>query len=327
MIRPALLAVALAATAAVPALAQTPAAPAPATAPAGQFERDRESILAQQGNFHVRFDMRETVNFLPDYTPLEPKTSGGEEIVRLVYDEGNRISLQHILVMEHEGETFVIKHWRQDWVYQPETVLTYAGPNEWTLSPVSADERAGAWSQTVWQTDDSPRYGGVGQWSYANGLAEWTSNESWRPLARRDATRDPIYDRYLGVNRHALTPRGWVHIQDNMKMMTAEGAEGEPVGVVHEDVVNSYRRGDDFSPTPGDTYWEATSAYWSEVRDAWDEAIAAGNGVHVEEEAQAGSVTGPTLMGLADRIQAQEITIAAAVVEARAAIAAATARD
>ena len=41
------------------------------------------------------------------------------------------------------GQTFIIKHWRQDWAWQPASVLTYAGAGEWVLSPVGADERAG----------------------------------------------------------------------------------------------------------------------------------------------------------------------------------------
>src|SRR5690606_34969315 len=204
-------------TGAAPAALAQQASPA-ASAPASRFEQDRQAILAQAGQFRVRFDMRENVSFRDDYDPMEEKLSGGSEIVRVVYDDGDRISLQHILVMEHDGQAMVIKHWRHDWVYQPATVLTYAGPNQWTLTAVPEAERAGAWSQTVWQTDDSLRYGGVGRWTYDNGLTQWASNPTWRPLARRDAVRDTIYDRYLGTNRHALTPTGWVHIQDNMKM-------------------------------------------------------------------------------------------------------------
>lgn len=313
-------AAALAGGIALPAFAQE--ATAPATAPATAFERDRQAILAQAGQFRVRFAMRENTSFREGYEPLEEKLSGGNEIVRVVYDEGDRISLQHILVIaDDDGNTFVIKHWRHDWVYQPATVLTYAGPNEWRLTPVSEAERVGAWSQTVWQVDDSPRYGGVGRWSYANGLTEWTSNPTWRPLARRDAVRDPVYDRYLGWNRHALTPTGWVHIQDNMKMAAAEGDEDEAVAVVHEDVVNTYRRTDDYSPTPGDDYWNATREYWAAVRGLWDAVILANGGVHILEEAQTGVVTGPPLMDFARKVQDGELTTPAAIEAARAVIA------
>ena len=303
------------------ALAQTGSA---VSTPASAFDRDRQAILAQAGQYRVHFDMRENVSFNPDYDPMEGKLSGGSEIVRVVYDHGDRISVQHILVMEPKGDAVVIKHWRQDWAYQPETVLTYAGPNQWMLTPVSADARQGAWSQTVWQTDDSPRYGGVGRWTYANGMTVWTSEPTWRPLARRDAVLNPIYDRYLGTNRHALTPNGWVHIQDNMKMSGRAG--GEPVAIVQEDVVNTYDRSTSYSPKAGDDYWAATTAYWAAVRDAWDAVIARENGIHVQEEAQTGVVTGPPLMALAQKIQDGAVTTDAAIAEARATIEAATRR-
>ncbi len=317
--------IAAALLAAQPALAQTPPDAAPAESPASRFERDRQSILAQAGQWRVRFDMRENVSFRNGYEPLEEKLSAGNEIVRVVHDDGDRISLQHILVMDDDnGNVFVIKHWRQDWVYEPETVLTYAGPNRWTLTPVPEAQRRGAWAQTVWQTDDSPRYGGVGRWSYAHGVAEWTSGPTWRPLARRDAVRDPVYDRYLGSNRHALTPAGWVHIQDNMKMGPSEGDDAEPTAIVQEDVINTYRAVDNYDPAPGDDYWTATKDYWAGVRAAWDAAIAASGGLYLEEEANRGAVTGKPLMDWAVDVQEGRLTTAAAIERARALIMQAT---
>ena len=308
-----------------PALAQTPAAASPAEAPASQFERDRQSILAQAGQWRVRFDMRENVSFREGYTPLEEKLSAGDEIVRVVYDDGDRISLQHILVMgDNNGNVHIIKHWRQDWVYQPETVLTYAGPNRWTLTPVPEDQRRGAWAQTVWQTDDSPRYGGVGRWAYDHGVAEWSSAPTWRPLARRDAVRDPVYNRYLGTNRHALTPAGWVHLQDNVKMGPSEGDDADLTAIVQEDVINTYRKVDNYDPKPGDDYWAATKDYWAGVRAAWDERIAASGGLYLEEEANRGAVTGKPLMDWAVDVQEGRLTTAAAIEQARALIGRAT---
>lgn len=298
---------------AAPVAAQAQTAPA-ATARPARFEQDRQSILAQAGQYKVRFDFQENVSFREGYEPVEAHISGGNEIIRLVEDTGERISLQHILVMEHDGQSVVIKHWRQDWVWQPATVLTYAGPNRWVLTPVAEAERAGAWSQTVWQTDDSPRYGGVGRWTHANGLDQWTSAPTLRPLARRDAVRNPIYDRYLGANRHALTPFGWVHIQDNLKEAEIDGAL---TAIVQEDVVNTYRTDTTYNPRPGDDYWAATKDYWAGVRAAWDEVIVANNGIGLQEEAQNGSTTGPALMGMATQIVDGLKTTEAAIAEAR----------
>jgi len=301
---------------AAPALAQT--------ARVSSLERDRQSIRAMAGDYRVRFDFNETTPFVSDYTPLEPKTSGGFESVRVIHDTDDFIQVQHLLVADHEGQPFVIKHWRQDWTYQPRTVLVYDRRNYWSLANVSSASRRGAWSQTVWQTDDSPRYGGVGRWDYANGRTMWTSEVTARPLARRDAIRNPPYDRYRSINRHALTPSGWVHEQDNEKVGTRDG---QPVAIVHEDVVNTYERFNGYQVAAADSYWADTAEYWGGVRQAWDDAIVRRRGVWVEEEAQNGAVTGPMLMGLADRIHSAEIQTAAALVEAQAAITNATAQS
>jgi hypothetical protein len=292
-----------------------PAAAAPVSPP----EQDRQSILAMAGDYRVRFDMRETVPFVPDYMPLEPKRSGGFESVRVIADDGDFISLQHLLVVkDEEDKPVVVKHWRQDWKWQPATVVVYESSGRWALKPVAADQRKGAWSQTVWQTDDSPRYGGVGRWVYDHGVARWQSDETLRPLARRDAVRHPAYTWYVGVNRHALTPTGWVHEQDNAKVGERDG---KPVTYVHEVVLNTYTKFDAYDVAAADHYWARTKGYWAEVRNAWEKAIARGNGVKVTEEAQAGSVTGPRLMGLADEIVAGKTAEAKAIAEARALIA------
>jgi hypothetical protein len=300
------------------------AAAAPAMAQSTRargVERDRQSILAMAGDYHVRFNFNETVSFVGDYAPLEPKTSGGYESVRVIADTGDIIQLQHLLVAEHEGQTFVIKHWRQDWTYQPRTVLVYERRNYWALANVSSADRRGAWSQTVWQTDDSPRYGGVGQWNYDNGRTIWVSGPTLRPLARRDAIRDPVYNRYNSINRHALTPNGWVHEQDNEKIADRDG---QAVAIVHEDGVNTYERFSDYPVAAADAYWTDTHAYWAGVRGMWDAAIARRRGVWVEEEAQNGAVTGPALMGLADRIHNDEIETQPALAEAQNTISTAT---
>jgi hypothetical protein len=304
------------------------AATAPPVAAASAREgarqaRDRQAILAMAGDFRVRFDFRETVSFLPDYQPLEPKLSGGHESVRVIADEPNFVSLQHLLVVEHEDEVHVIKHWRQDWTYEPRQMLVYAGRNRWELRNAAREEREGAWLQTVWQTDDSPRYGGVGRWEHQAGVSRWTSGMTLRPLARRDAIRHPPYDRYEAINRHALTPTGWVHEQDNSKIGERDGAS---VTFVHEVGLNTYTRFNEFPVAEADEYWARTREYWAGVRAAWDEAIARGRGVTVEEEPENGSITGPRLMGLADRIVEGAATTAPALAEARDVIAGATGR-
>lgn len=306
-------------TAMTPAIAH---ADSPVTATTEQaqakFQADRQHILAMAGNYRVRFDFRETTAWAPDYTPIEPKISGGNEVVLVIEDTGRVIRLQHLLVVEHEGKTHVIKHWRQDWTYEPESVLTYAGPGRWTVEAVPERMRAGRWSQTVWQTDDSPRYGGWGEWSEEGGVPRWRSNWTVRPLARRDAVRHPVYDRYRAINRHSPMPTGWIHWQDNIKMGLRDG---KLVPIVQESVLNSYDRSSAYDPRPATDYWAKTSAYWAQVRAVWDAAIARGQGVAVAEAAETGSAGAERLMTIADDLAAGTIKPSDAVNRARAVIA------
>jgi len=303
-----LLAVALAGSA---ALAHPPIAAEQATA---SFEQDRADILAMAGNYKVRFDMQESTRWDPAYTPLDRKISGGNEVVRVVADTGRKIILQHLLVVQDEGKDMVIKHWRQDWEYEPTRVLVYSDTNTWKWEDVPEKMRTGRWSQTVWQVDDSPRYGGWGQFETQGGLRRWRSNWTWRPLARRDAVRHPVYNRYLSINRHQNTTDGWIHWQDNTKMGTKDG---KLVPIVQEYVLNTYTKFDGYNVKAADDYWAATKDYWAAVRTEWDRIATEKGGIGIEEEAETGTVISARLMELANEVQAKTTTTAKAAAEAR----------
>ena len=300
-----------------PALAHPPIADRSAADEKAAFEADRADILAMAGNFKVRFDMQESTRWDPTYTPLEPKKSGGHEVVRVIEDTGRKIILQHLLVVEHEGQTHIIKHWRQDWIYEPSTVLVYADRNSWKLEDVPEKMRKGRWSQTVWQVDDSPHYGGWGQFEEQGGIRRWRSNWTWRPLARRDATRHPVYDRYYAINRHQPSPDGWVHWQDNSKMGVKDG---KLVPIVQEYVLNSYTKFDGYDVKAADAYWAKTKGFWASIRKDWDAVIAKTGGIAIEEEAQAGTVISARLLEIADEIVTGKMTEANAISQGRALI-------
>jgi hypothetical protein len=306
---------------AAPVFAHAPIAVQPAATEAAKFAADRANILAMAGNYKVRFDFNESTSWQAGYLPIAPKTSGGHEVVRVIEDTGRHIKLQHILVIEAEGKTFLVKHWRQDWTYEPESMLVYADTNQWKTEAVPTSMRKGRWSQTVWQTDDSPRYGGWGEWSNEGGVSRWRSNWTWRPLARRDAVRKPVYDRYYAINRHSPTPTGWIHWQDNMKMGVKDG---KMVPFVQEFTLNTYTKFDDFKSSRADEYWAKTKDYWAAVRGAWEAVIKRNGGINVAELAETGSVTGERLMKLADDVEAGTMKQADAITQAQAIIAEAT---
>jgi hypothetical protein len=303
-----LLAIAFAAN---PVLAHPPIATEQAAA---NFEQDRADILAMAGNYKVRFDMQESTRWDSSYTPLETKTSGGHEVVRVIEDTGRKIVLQHMLVIEDEGKTHIIKHWRHDWEFEPARVLVYFDRNAWRWKNVPEKMRTGRWSQTVWQVDDSPRYGSWGQFETQAGIRRWRSNWTWRPLARRDAVRNPVYDRYFAINRHQNGPEGWIHWQDNTKMGLKDGKLSP---IVQEYVLNTYSRFDGFNVKAADDYWAATKDYWAAVRSEWDRVANAKGGIGIQEEAQTGTIVSARLLELADEIAQGKTTTARATAEAR----------
>ena len=241
------------------------------------FEKDRLAILAMVGEYKVSFDFIEVAGFTDNYQPVAPYQSWATEKVVVLEDKQDFISLQHILVMQtvnadgSKNAPMVTKHWRQDWQYQPKQVLTYKGNKTWLPVAVAKTLQSGNWSQTVYQVDDSPRYGGVAAWQHSGNFSSWNGQETWRPLPRREYTVRNDYQVLLGNNRHIILPTGWIHEQQNNKVvLDANGnpAAGNPV-IAREMGFNRYERivGYDFSL--GNQYLSKTEPFWREVRAQW----------------------------------------------------------
>lgn len=255
-----------------PATYERPCAEVPKDARAAHA-CDRRSILAMAGEFRVRFAFDETAALAPAYAPHAAQRSGATELVEVIVDEENWISLQHILVMKMGEDVHVIKHWRQDWHYEPASVLRFHGNGRFSNDAVPAAEAKGAWSQIVYEVDDAPRYAGIGRWLHADGVDAWTSDTTLRPLPRREYSKRKDYQALEVINRHTLTPAGWVHEQDNTKLVI--DADGRRHAIARERGLNSYARIGDFDFEPGRAYWKKTAAYWQQVRAEWQRGFAA----------------------------------------------------
>ncbi len=232
------------------------------------FEKDRRAILAMAGEFEVRFKFDETVAFRPDYE-LKHDTSGGFETVIVLEDNGTHIVLQHVLVSK-DGE-HVVKHWRQDWIYEDRDLREFAGGRTWKARRLSTSEARGIWSQAVYEVNDGPRYESFGRWSHDGEYSSWQSATTWRPLPRREYSTRSDYDVLLAVNRHTITPWGWVHEQDNTKWDRAD-LTGRPY-IARESGLNEYRRITHFDFGPARAYVERTRGYWREVRKQWQREL------------------------------------------------------
>lgn len=242
------------------------------------FERDRRAILAMAGPYRTSFDFIETVGFVEDYTPDPPYQSWGTEYVYVVADEPEFISLQHIIVMFFEtddgkvSEPMVVKHWRQDWRYQDRDLHVYVGHNSWQRKRLSRREVKGTWSQAVFQVDDSPRYEAIGRWRHEGNYSSWQSDNTWRPLPRREFSERDDYQVLSGTNRHTITPTGWVQEEDNLKLVLNEDGkplEGNPY-LAREAGLNRYERIINHDFSAGNAYWKRTAPFWAAVRDGWE---------------------------------------------------------
>lgn len=249
------------------------------SAPAiAQDARDRQSILAMQGEYVVDFAFDETVLLKPGYERAPAQRSGGNETVIVVEDTPTKVVLQHILVDEKSGH--VTKHWRQDWVYQAPSRFEFSADQTWQVRAIPADTTRGAWTQCVFEVSDAPRYCGTGAWSYDNGVATWTSDFTWRPLPRREYTKRSDYNAIAAINRHTLTPNGWTHEQFNTKVMRKP--DGTQTEIAREFGFNDYQKTQDVDFKPAYKYWDATKDYWTRVRSRWDAFLSKPPGVHLK---------------------------------------------
>ena len=245
-------------------------------------ERDRRAILAMAGGFRTSFDFIETVGFVDGFTPDRPYQSWGTEYVYVVADEPDFVSLQHVIVMFFQGEDgeimgpAVVKHWRQDWQYEDRDLHVYVGHDTWARKTLSRRAVRGTWSQAVFQVDDSPRYQAIGRWQHDGNHSSWISDNTWRPLPRREFSVRDDYHALSGTNRHTITPTGWVQEEDNLKLVLNEDGSprAEKPYLAREAGLNRYERIVDHDFSAGDTYWSNTGPFWAEVRAAWDEAFA-----------------------------------------------------
>jgi len=241
-------------------------------------QRDRQSILAMQGEYLVDFAFDETVLLQPGYERHAAMRSGGDETVIVVEDSPTRIVLQHILVDPKSGH--VTKHWRQDWLYEAPQRFEFTADQTWTRRQIAAEVTRHAWTQCVYEVSDAPRYCGTGRWDYREGNATWTSDLSWRPLPRREYTQRSDYNAMSVINRHTLTPGGWTHEQFNTKVLRKP--DGTQVALAREFGFNDYQKTTDTDFKPAYTYWQATQGYWAKVRARWDRFLSQDTGVHLK---------------------------------------------
>lgn len=235
-------------------------------------DTDRTAILSMAGTFDVTFSFTEDAALAPGYEIISKLyTENALEVVIVAEDTPERIILQHLLVVEDSKTKtdMVIKHWAQVWSWEDTEILDYAGQDgidDWKKATVSNSNATGKWTQLVTSVDDTPRYEGAGTWEHSHGISTWTGTDTRRPLPRREYTKRDDYDYILGSNTHTIGANGWLHFQDNLKVL----ARGEtPVALAHETGLNQYVRTESPRATAATAWWKEHHRPWNDIRAFW----------------------------------------------------------
>jgi hypothetical protein len=282
--------------------------------PKSTLERDRAAILAMTGEFRATFDFIETVGFVEDYEPQRPYQSWGTEYVFVVEQTEKLISLQHILVMKtilpsgDVSKPIVMKHWRQDWTYEPKKITSYAGNQTWLTSALPHTDSQGRWLQSVYQVDDSPRYQALGSWSHFENYSSWLSDETWRPLPRREFSVRNDYDVLVGTNRHTINPTGWVQEEENLKVVLV-GDDTSQI-LAKEIGLARYQRISNWDWSEGKQYWSKTAGFWAEVRRQWRAQMSQAGALQIKKDVR-GMPLFAEMFRLSESAQSKELRVVA----------------
>lgn len=244
---------------------------------------DQNAIKSMCGCYDITFNFAETFSYSNDslYKPSSNKIAYGLEWAQLVTDEDDKISIQHILQVGDPENPYIVKHWRQDWLFQNTALYMYDGDNTWNFEMKSEDDVNGQWTQKVFQVDDSPRYEGSSTWVHVDGKSYW-ENRTPAPLPRREYTKRSDYNVTLRGNRHEITNSGWVHDQDNSKIIRKPGEED--VIVADEKGYNVYTKVEDSRCQGAIDWWVKHQDKWSIVRSKWNEVYARNKNLGLEEK-------------------------------------------
>lgn len=235
----------------------------------GNAQADGKQVIDKLcGCFQVDFKYAETFSPDPAYKYHDREETGGTaELALPIGINDKKIVIQHLLIV---GANTVVKHWREEWSYENPVIWKYNGDRTWVKETLSADQVKGKWTQTVWEVADEPRYQGFSQFVNLDGKIIW-QNTTDAPLPRREYSVRNDYNILKRTNRLNITDSGYLHEQDNQKIIRNNGTDRL---LVEEKGHNSYKRIDAKECTTAKEYWEKNAGYWGKVRTIWADYIA-----------------------------------------------------
>jgi len=232
-------------------------------------KEDIKAIKSMCGCYEVKFNFTETFNYPKDsasYKPSATKHETALEWVELLEDKPNKLVLQHLLIVG-KGENDIVKHWRQDWLYENTNLYSFYKDNSWKFNKLTDKNVKGQWTQKVFQVDDSPRYEGSSSWVHIDGKVYWM-NTADAPLPRREHTKRNDYNVLNRRNIHEITATGWNHEQDNKKII--RDAVGKDTLLAEEKGLDVYTKVDDSKCLLAQNWWKNNKELWLKVRNKWE---------------------------------------------------------
>ena len=230
--------------------------------------KDIQSIKSMCGCFEIEFNFAETFVFSEKEGYQKSKTYKARalEWAQLILDEKNKISIQHLLIVGSKQFPSIVKHWRQDWIYQNTDLYLYDKNDKWSYISLDKKDVKGQWTQKVFQVDDSPRYEGSASWIHQDGKSYW-ENTTPAPLPRREFSKRSDYNVTIRGNRHEITSDGWIHDQDNKKIQKEDDSQ---FVLAHEKGYSTYTKVPDSECKAAVDWWDKNGSKWKMVRDKWD---------------------------------------------------------
>lgn len=267
----------------------------PATAQNG-----KENINNLCGCFEVTFKYAETFSPDKDYKFHDRENMQGiTELALPIVNTDKRVVIQHLLIV---GNDMIVKHWREDWTYENPVQWIYKGDKVWEKTTLNKADVKGKWSQSVWEVTDAPRYQGSAPWQVVNGHTIW-ENTTDAPLPRREYTHRSDYNILQRTNRLVINKNGYDHIQDNLKVLRANGTDKV---LAEEKGKNLYEKADASDCEAATNYWKEHSGFWIALQQEWDKILNTKTSLKLEDD---GSLM-KTLFKMADDWKAKTLTAA-----------------
>ncbi|MFY8098076.1 MAG: DUF6607 family protein [Flavobacterium sp.] len=233
----------------------------------GQNSEDKKSIKNLCGCYEVTFNFSETFSYPKDtanYIPSEKKREHALEWIQIVEESDYKLVLQHLLIV---GKNSIVKHWREDWIYENTDFFEYNGNEDWKYKQLPKNKVKNQWTQKVYEVDDKPRYEGSASWIHVDGRHFW-ENTTNAPLPRREYTKRDDYNITERTNRHELSKDGWFHDQDNKKII--RNSEGKDYLLAEEKGFNTYKKVEDLKCEAAQKWWTDNKDFWKKVRIKWE---------------------------------------------------------